>query len=197
MNIKIAYILRTTVHFTLCTKNIFTQQSDFAYHISRRRFRQAFQELPREDDSVDTRELFARLIECEAGGEGEDGMKAVATVIMNRATVPYGEFARVSNGGDIRAIIEQAGQFVCMMTTVGGEYNPQNVYNISPSSESYEIADWAIDGNLFNPVANSLFFMNPYSARCPTYFPVGGIGVAFNRIGDHCFYVPTEKYAQT
>lgn len=149
------------------------------------------------DDSVDTRELFARLIECEAGGEGEDGMKAVATVIMNRATVPYGEFARVSNGGDIRAIIEQAGQFVCMMTTVGGEYNPQNVYNITPSSESYEIADWAIDGNLFNPVANSLFFMNPYSARCPTYFPVGGIGVAFNRIGDHCFYVPTEKYAQT
>ena len=64
------------------------------------------------DDSVDTRELFARLIECEAGGEGENGMKAVATVIMNRATVPYGEFARVSNGGDIRAIIEQAGQFV-------------------------------------------------------------------------------------
>lgn len=100
------------------------------------------------DDSVDTRELFARLIECEAGGEGENGMKAVATVIMNRATVPYGEFARVSNGGDIRAIIEQAGQFVCMMTTVGGEYNPQNVYNITPSSESYEIADWAIDGNL-------------------------------------------------
>ena len=36
---------------------------------------------------MDTRELFARLIECEAGGEGEDGMKAVATVIMNRATV--------------------------------------------------------------------------------------------------------------
>lgn len=25
----------------------------------------------------DTRELFARLIECEAGGEGEDGMRAV------------------------------------------------------------------------------------------------------------------------
>lgn len=30
------------------------------------------------------RELFARIIECEAGGEGEVGMKAVATVIMNR-----------------------------------------------------------------------------------------------------------------
>ena len=30
------------------------------------------------------RELLARLIQCEAGGEGEDGMKAVAGVVMNR-----------------------------------------------------------------------------------------------------------------
>ena len=30
------------------------------------------------------RELLARLIECEAGGEGTDGMKAVAGVVMNR-----------------------------------------------------------------------------------------------------------------
>ena len=27
------------------------------------------------------RELLARLIQCEAGGEGEDGMKAVAGVV--------------------------------------------------------------------------------------------------------------------
>ena len=151
----------------------------------------------REDGFVDTRELFARLIQCEAGGEGEDGMKAVATVIMNRSTVPYGEFAKVSNGGDVRAIIEQPGQFVCMRTSVGGEYNPQNVYNISPTEESYEVADWALDGNLFEPVANSLFFMNPYSTNCPTYFPATGIGVAYNKIGEHCFYIPTERYAQT
>jgi hypothetical protein len=25
-------------------------------------------------DQYDTRELFARLLQCEAGGEGEDGM---------------------------------------------------------------------------------------------------------------------------
>ena len=35
-----------------------------------------------------TRELFARLIQCEAGGEGDDGMRAVATVVMNRANIP-------------------------------------------------------------------------------------------------------------
>lgn len=146
---------------------------------------------------MDTRELFARLIECEAGGESDDGKRAVATVVMNRATVPYGEFARISEGGNVRNIIEQAGQFTCMKTSVGGQYNPQNVYNIAPSTESYAIADWALEGNLLDAVANSLFFMNPYSPQCPTYFPAGGIGVAFNRIGDHCFYIPTARYSDT
>lgn len=28
------------------------------------------------------RELIARMIQCEAGGEGDNGMKAVASVIM-------------------------------------------------------------------------------------------------------------------
>ena len=27
------------------------------------------------------RELLARIVQCEAGGEGENGMKAVATVV--------------------------------------------------------------------------------------------------------------------
>jgi len=38
------------------------------------------------------RELFARLIRCEAEGEGDNGMKAVATVVMNRVHIPYGEY---------------------------------------------------------------------------------------------------------
>lgn len=36
------------------------------------------------------RELLARMIACEAGGEGDTGMQAVASVISNRAKVPYG-----------------------------------------------------------------------------------------------------------
>ena len=60
--------------------------------------------------AFDDRELLARLIQCEAGGEGEDGMRAVATVIMNRTRIPYGEFSRVSRGGNVRAIIEQVNQ---------------------------------------------------------------------------------------
>ena len=55
-------------------------------------------------DQFDTRELFARLMRSRR--RGEDGMKAVATVIMNRATVPM-EGTRVSQGGNVRNILEQ------------------------------------------------------------------------------------------
>ena len=145
---------------------------------------------------LDTRELFARLIQCEAGGEGDDGMRAVATVVMNRATVTEGEFSRINNGGDVRAVITQPGQFVCMRESVGGRYNPQNVYNMTPTQEHYDIVDWAMAGGRLLGIDNSLFFFNPYSGTCPTYFPtnVGGI---HNRIGDHCFYIPTSRYADT
>ena len=142
-----------------------------------------------------TRELLARLIQCEAGGEGDNGMRAVATVIMNRATIPYGEFFRVSEGGDVRKIIEQPGQFVCMRGTVGGRTNPQNVWNMTPEEVHYEIADWALNGGIFSPVAECLFFFNPYSNQCPAFFPSNQMGVAYNRINDHCFYRPTQKYA--
>ena len=50
------------------------------------------------------RELLARLIQCEAGGEGENGMKAVAGVVMNRVHAKGGEYARVGQGS-IRNII--------------------------------------------------------------------------------------------
>lgn len=144
-----------------------------------------------------TRELLARLIKCEAGGEGDDGMAAVASVVRNQADVPYGEFFRVSQGGDIRKIIEQPGQFVCMRSTVGGEYNSQNVWNMDPEEIHYQIADWVLAGNTFSAVGDSLFFYNPYSETCPTYFPPNGMGVAYNRINQHCFYRPTEKYAES
>ena len=33
------------------------------------------------------RELLARLVQCEAGGEGENGMRAVASVVMNLSLI--------------------------------------------------------------------------------------------------------------
>ena len=57
--------------------------------------------------SYSERELLARIIQCEAGGEGDNGMKAVATVVLNRVNVSEGEYARISQGGSIRNIIFQ------------------------------------------------------------------------------------------
>ena len=48
--------------------------------------------------AYDERELLARLIQCEAGGEGEVGMKAVAGVVMNRVNAIGGEYARLGQG---------------------------------------------------------------------------------------------------
>lgn len=146
---------------------------------------------------MSVRELLARIIKCEAGGEGEDGMKAVASVIMNRANITYGEFSRINNGGDIRKIIEQRGQFDCMRDMVGGKYNPQTIYNTDPEEIHYQMADWALVGHILNGVDNSLFYYNPYDPNCARYFPPGGAGVVHNRINLHCFYIPTEIYKST
>lgn len=146
--------------------------------------------------AFDTRELFARLLKCEAEGEGIDGMRAVASVIINRTNVEGGEFARVSNGGDVRAIIEQQNQFTCLLTSIGGQYNPQNIYNTDPEEIHFEIADWALAGNTDSSVGDSIFYFNPYSNSCPTYFPSRN-GVIYNRVGQHCFYSPTSAYFET
>ena len=64
------------------------------------------------------RELLARIVQCEAGGEGDNGMKAVATVVLNRVNTTEGEYARISQGGNIRNIIYQKGQFDCATETL-------------------------------------------------------------------------------
>ena len=143
------------------------------------------------------RELLARMILCEAGGEGENGMKAVATVIMNRVNVPTGEYFRVSEGGNIRNILFQTGQFDCARTQIKNAYNPQNIYNLAPEEIHYIIADWALAGNKIPEVGNCLWYMNPFQPTCPSTFPYNGSGSWHTRINLHCFYRPTNQYHQT
>ena len=115
------------------------------------------------------RELLARLIQCEAGGEGDTGMQAVASVIMNRVYAPDGEYARVGK---------------------------QNIYNMNPEQIHYDIADWAIAGNRLPPLGEALWFFNPFSPECRERFP-SSVGIFVVRIGEHCFYNPTEEYSET
>jgi N-acetylmuramoyl-L-alanine amidase len=146
--------------------------------------------------SYSDRELFARLIKCEAGGEGDDGMKAVATVIMNRVHVDRGEYLRTGQG-NLRRVIEQPYQFTCMMSEAYGDVNPQTVWSCPPDQVHYDIADWALAGNVLTAVAPTLWYYNPYSPQCETYFPRNRSGSAYNRINEHCFYQPTSLYNET
>lgn len=143
------------------------------------------------------RELLARMIMCEAGGEGDNGMRAVATVIMNRVNVPNGEYSRISQGGSIRNILFQQGQFDCARDQLNNKYNPQNIYNQRPTNVHYQIADWAIAGNKLSGAGNSLWYRNPFIPTCPSEFPTNGSGRFHNRIVQHCFYRPTTLYSKT
>lgn len=143
-----------------------------------------------------TRELFARLIKCEAGGEGDNGMKAVACVVMNRVNVPNGEYLRVCQG-DLRKVIFQEGQFDCVRSVIGGVENMQTIWANPPEQIHYDIADWALSGHKLWDIGSALWYFNPYTPTCPTIFPSNGTGSIINRIGNHCFYIPTALYAQT
>ncbi len=140
------------------------------------------------------RELLARIIKCEAGGEGDDGMRAVASVIMNRVNVSGGEYLRVGQGS-LRNIIFQPGQFDCVATTLGGKPNMQTIYSNPPEPIHYEIADWALGGGLLGAVGTCLWYFNPYGA-CRAQFP-GMSGTYHTRVNLHCFYRPTSYYPQT
>lgn len=136
-------------------------------------------------------ELLARLIQCEAGGEGETGMRAVATVIVNRLRTPYGEYGQYET---LRDVISAPYQFECYLNASRGL--PQNIYNMNPNQIHYDIAREVLSGQKLALVADALWFFNPYSATCPTYFP-SGVGAYPVRLGNHCFYSPTSAYYST
>lgn len=142
------------------------------------------------------RELLARMIKCEAGGEGETGMKAVATVIMNRVRVPYGEYQRIGQG-DVRKVLYQAGQFDCMRSVLNGVPNNQTIWSSPPDQIHWDIADWALAGNRTFNIGYSLWYFNPFIPTCQYYFPRNRSGSFQIRVKEHCFYNPTELYAQT
>lgn len=146
---------------------------------------------------MDTRDMFARMIKCEAGGEGEHGMRAVATVIMNRVRVPYGEYQRLGQG-DLRRLLAQEQQFQCYEVELGGIPNNQNIWVIPADAIHYQIADWAMNNNIHSGTGEeALWYMNPFIPDCPNFFPYNRNGYWFTRIGDHCIYNPTAGYADT
>lgn len=146
--------------------------------------------------SYDNRELFARIIRCEAGGEGDNGMKGVATVVMNRVNAPAGEYHTIGQGS-LRNIIYQKGQFDCVRSVLNGQSNPQTIWSNPPDQVHYDIADWALAGNKLFTIGQSLWYFNPFNPSCPYTFPYNGNGSFQVRVNKHCFYNPTALYFQT
>ena len=99
-------------------------------------------------------------------------MKAVATVIANRVNATEGEYSRISQGGNVRNIIYQQGQFDCATETIFNRYNPQNIYNMNPTDIHYYIADWALSGNKLNEIGDCLWYLNPFRPDCSSTFQV-------------------------
>ena len=124
-------------------------------------------------------------------------MKAVATVVLNRVNASEGEYARISQGGNIKNIIFQERQFDCATETIPGNYNLQNIYNMNPTEEHYYIADWALSGNRLNEIGDCLWYLNPFRPTCSNTFPINGSGILHTRLGKHCFYRPTDTYKKT
>lgn len=88
-------------------------------------------------------ELFARLIQCEAGAKETTACAPLPSVVMNRVRIDYGEYGRYNT---LRDVIFQAGQFNCARTELGGQVNLQNVYNMNPTKIHYDIANWPLPG---------------------------------------------------
>ncbi|WHH61500.1 cell wall hydrolase [Petroclostridium sp. X23] len=145
---------------------------------------------------MSAREMFARMIRCEAEGEGLEGMQAVATVIMNRVHVAYGEYLRLGQG-DLRKVLSQMCQFTCYKTSIGGQPNTQNIWSMTPEEIHYQVADWALAGNVHALLGESLWYMNPFRPECPPRFPYNGTGYWHHRVREHCYFNPTSLYAQT
>ena len=116
-------------------------------------------------------ELLARIIQCEAGGEGDTGMRAVASVVMNRVEVDYGEYGRLYT---IREVVYQRGQFTCAMETVGGQYNYQNIYNMRPTQVHFDIANWAIAGNRLTNLGLCPVVLQSLFRHLPGQFSLSG-----------------------
>ena len=68
---------------------------------------------------------------------------------------------------------------------------------MNPTDLHYEIADWALSGNRLNEIGECLWYLNPFRPSCGSTFPSNGSGTLHTRLGDHCFYRPTEIYART
>lgn len=128
------------------------------------------------DHSVD---ILARTIWGEARGEGSDGMKAVAAVIMNR--VQKGGWW----GNTIEEVCKKPYQFSCWNPGDPNLHKVQTVTLDNPAfKKAYQIAQYAISGQLDDMTGGATHYHTTSitASWSSSLTPTG-------TIGSHIFYV--------
>lgn len=126
------------------------------------------------------RELLAKTLMAEAGGEGYDGMLAAGAVIHNRAnTTGYGD--------SLRDVIMKPGQFSAWNSVTGyaGGEGGLDMDKITPNEHALKAADAILSGNFEDPTGGATHYYNPSVAN-----PKWGqkrAGGDWKRIGNHIF----------
>jgi len=133
---------------------------------------------------TEDRDYMIRTIAFEAAGEPEEGKIAVAHVIVNR--IKEGGW-----GASIKDVVTSPWQFEPWMT------KRDQVEKLSPDDPSYReaahIADAVLTGQMPDPTAGAMYFLNPKVVRerrggsLPSWAQGEG-----QEIGSHTFYMPDE-----
>ncbi|WP_226552980.1 cell wall hydrolase [Celeribacter naphthalenivorans] len=125
------------------------------------------------------RDLLAKTLMAEAGGEGAQGMLAAGAVIDNRRkTGGYGD------GFD--GVIMKPGQFSAW-NGVTGYANGQgglDMARMKPSEDAYRVADAILSGQYQDPTGGATHYYNPAAANPAWGQKAGG---DWQRIGNHVF----------
>lgn len=134
--------------------------------------------------SSEERDYLIRTMVFEATGEPEEGMAAVAHVILNRKSV--GRW-----GDNIKDVVTSPWQFEPWMT------RRKEMEDLSPDDPRYQraasIADAVLGGQMADPTAGATHFLNPVIVRKRRggSLPAWAQGNGYP-IGQHTFYMPDE-----
>lgn len=125
------------------------------------------------------RELLAKTLMAEAGGEGMQGMLAAGAVMRNR--VDAGGY-----GDGLRGVIMKPGQFSAWngVTGYAGGEGAVDMSSIRPSAEAYQVADMILAGNYQDPTGGATHYYNPSVANPAWGQSAGG---NWQTIGNHVF----------
>ncbi|WP_149453786.1 cell wall hydrolase [Pasteuria penetrans] len=120
--------------------------------------------------------LLARLMQAEAEGEGELGMRMVGAVGINRVRANCLDFTNIRTIPDM--IYQNPGGFESVL---------KPIFYQAAKPKSIRLAKDTISGKLIPPANQSLWFFRPLHEDCPEFWfhqPLSG------QYKHHCFYEP-------